>query len=405
MKSKKTISVLWICVVLSMLFIYAEPNISSESNGVGDKIERKKGIFIAGAGIAGSGKSSLFKALHQMLYKSNLFVEPEEDEWPEVIRNKGSYDRFTLMTAFRNMRVPNYHKADNAKKNGGIALMDACVDLMYPFFWLGSSMALGFEDWEKDLQLMIEDLAQGENKIALADYIFREKAKDGTDQSDAAKALRYMFANDLNRLPRPDVIVMFDIEFNVWKGFVKKRGREHDVNKNFEKAHGLSSAMSDAVTELVNKFNEKNDKCNKIVGCACETLGCACNEGQSISYLEQNSKSSILIGDPTDPDCIKKIVLKIEDISPSTMAERLLVILLAEKILSVKDVNFGMISLETCREIVGNKQIEIDNLTLEIIKIIIVLKQQDNELGSDPQVMNLVSNLATINLQKFINYN
>lgn len=323
MKNKRTVFVLWIYVFLLTLFSYAN---SVHVNSANSNVDTKKGIFVAGIGIAGSGKKEIFRELHKMLFRSNLFIESEKDEWPEVIRNKDLYDRLTLVTALRNMHLPHYRKAHVARNNGKIALMDNCVDLLYPFSWLGSGVSLDFEIWKEDLELMIECLDESQSTELLIDCMLKE-----------AKVLKYflrhMHANDLQNLAKPDVIVMFDIEFDVWKKFIKKRNPNYDVNKNLDKTHNLSSAMNAAVTELVNKLNNENLKCEKIIG------------------LGQDSQSPILIANPKDSDCIKKFVLEIEDISFSAMAEKLLIILLKEKILLAKDVNFNQVSIGTCEKI------------------------------------------------------
>lgn len=334
MKNKKTVFVLWIYVFFLTLFSYANP---TNVNLANSNVDRKKGIFVASVGIAGSGKKEIFRELHRILYNSNLFVEFEKDEWPEVIRNKDLYSRLTRVTAFRNMRMPNYRKADASRNNGEIALMDNCVDLLYPFFWLSSGVSLDFEIWEEDLKLMIECLDEIQNTESLVDCILKEGYKSKGNQANSVIGLKYflkfMYVNDLKNLAKPDVIVMFDIEFHVWKKFIKKRNPNYDVNKNFSKTHDLSSAMNAAIVELVHKLNNENLKCEKIIG------------------LEQGSQSPILIADPKDSDCIKKIVLEVEDISSSAMAEKLLIILLKEKILLTKDVNFTQVSIGTREEI------------------------------------------------------
>lgn len=170
-----------------------------------------EGVMIAGIGIAGTGKSTTFIELNRLLKDSVLFLEPEEEKWPEVVQMKKEAGQFSLITAYRNLRMPNYLRAQALRKEGKFVLIDSYFDLVTPFI-------LGHEG--------------GEWIIEKEDPYFN--------------ALNAMAQVDLERLPLPDILVVFHCNRNHWEEMIRGRGRKSDQNRNLDATYALLPFFEDA---------------------------------------------------------------------------------------------------------------------------------------------------------------
>src|ERR1700733_10991776 len=85
------------------------------SNYAPNCAEYMTGVFIAGMGLPGSGKSAVFSALADLLIrdgiKTTLYREPEEAEWPPAVTERRRCGAITALTWFRAQRVPFCYKA------------------------------------------------------------------------------------------------------------------------------------------------------------------------------------------------------------------------------------------------------------------------------------------------------
>ena len=57
-------------------------------------------MFLAFSGLPSSGKSSTARALGRILEIETL-LEPEETDWPELVRERETMGAFTALTWFR----------------------------------------------------------------------------------------------------------------------------------------------------------------------------------------------------------------------------------------------------------------------------------------------------------------
>lgn len=198
-----------------------------------------RGFFVAGMGIPSCGKSSAMRLLAEKC-GAHFFAEPEEPQWPSAVLERDQSGCFAAMTWFRSIRVPFYHKAKACAAEGSLALVDSYYDGLMDGL-LGQS---GME-W-----LMESD----DPYFALA---------------------KNMAKLDWHHLPKPDILVVFDISKEDWEKMITARGRQLDqeqalldsyptqdlfweVSQNFCAEHGISllrfqqryGKLEDAVEEF-----------------------------------------------------------------------------------------------------------------------------------------------------------
>ncbi len=120
-----------------------------------------------------------------------------------------------MLTWFRSIRVPMLFKADLIRKNGGLALVDSYYDKLLIQY-------LGKEGMEW-LMSPADPYYDVEKQIALL---------------------------DLKHLPIADVVVFFDVDFDTWISFLKKRNRKLDNDVFFKKSYATKKLFCDAVEHL-----------------------------------------------------------------------------------------------------------------------------------------------------------
>ncbi len=183
--------------------------------------EAKRGVMIAGVGISGAGKSSTFKALHK-LTGGHLFVEPEESELPDFLKQLEHCDQFTILMAFRCLRMPNFIKAEKLRKKGELVLLDSYFDkIMYSY--------IGKKEF---------------NWLMSAEHPY----------FPAVKAIKEL---DKDTIPDADVIVLFEIDYKTWRRFLKMRNRTTDNDECFLKSYGIAKAIEEAVEDIARRKHIK----------------------------------------------------------------------------------------------------------------------------------------------------
>jgi thymidylate kinase len=169
-----------------------------------------EGVLIVGMGIPGSGKSSIFGALADLLKRQNkdttLYREPEESEWTPAVSDRERSGYISALTWFRSIRVPMLFQADQDRKDGKIALVDSYYDkLIHLYFdhpnfeWLMPNN----DPYRKCYQLLIEQ--------------------------------------DFELLPDASCVISITVDENRWGNLVKGRGRELDRKSDLLNFHHMQS--------------------------------------------------------------------------------------------------------------------------------------------------------------------
>lgn len=173
------------------------------------------GILIAGMGLPGSGKSSVFAALADLLKRkgqdASLYREPEEAEWPAAVHERDTVGFITALTWFRAIRVPMLYNAVQDKNDGKIALVDSFYDKLIHLYFDNPSFA-----W-----LMPPD-------------------------DHYRLCYRSMIEQDYHLLPNADCIVTFAVQNTRWANLVKGRGRDLDRKSDLLQNHHMQAAFVDA---------------------------------------------------------------------------------------------------------------------------------------------------------------
>lgn len=118
-------------------------------------------------------------------------LEPEE--WPAAVQQRDTVGAFTALSWFRAMRVPNLYAAATARAQGEVALVDSYYDKLC-VHWLRRP---GME-W-----LLPPDDPWADLAVAVAQ-------------------------RDWELLPSPDAVVSFEVDNEVWREFLMRRGRSLD---------------------------------------------------------------------------------------------------------------------------------------------------------------------------------
>ena len=86
-----------------------------------------RGTLIAFMGLPGSGKTSTARELANLL-EAAVYLEPNEEHWPQAVLNRHRVGAFTALTWFRSMRVPLLVTAAGDRDAGRIAVLDSYYD-------------------------------------------------------------------------------------------------------------------------------------------------------------------------------------------------------------------------------------------------------------------------------------
>jgi hypothetical protein len=149
-----------------------------------------------------------------------VFLEPEECCWAEAANQKSGF--FTALTWFRSQRVPKLYEAEKLRLAGQRVYVDSVYDSLCSY-WLGKKGM----DW----------------LIPPSDVYF-----------SVAMDLACL---DKTRLPKPDVLIIFEIEEHDWKNLLHKRGRALDGAQSFSGTHYTQQYYVDAGLEYAKEFSVK----------------------------------------------------------------------------------------------------------------------------------------------------
>lgn len=172
------------------------------------------GLFIAGLGLPGSGKSSVLGALANRL-DCTFYAEPEEAAWPPAVTDRALNGCFSAITWFRTVRVPQLFAADKLRASGQIVVVDSYFDKAM-HYCLGKA---GME-WLIDSQ----------------DPYFA--------------IVKQMMALDVAKLPDADCIVCFIIDKQDWLELLKVRGRHLDSEFAIESTFATQQHYIEAAKQL-----------------------------------------------------------------------------------------------------------------------------------------------------------
>ena len=170
-------------------------------------------MIVAFSGISGSGKSTMARLLAQRI-NAQAFIEPEEREWPLVVRKRDTYGAATALLALRQGWITQYVQADQARSQGQLALIDTYYFKTTSYYLDKPGM-----DW-----LM-------------------------PTNDPYCPLIKNMFALDRTEYPDADRVVLFDIAFSDWQQLLKARGRAWDTPPGLYDLYVLTSTYIAQATE------------------------------------------------------------------------------------------------------------------------------------------------------------
>lgn len=173
----------------------------------------KKGTFIAGLGLSGSGKTTVLAELSNIT-RMRIFSEPEENEWPRAVQNIKKYP-FTALTCFRSERIPQLYDAFELSEEGYDVIFDTYYDkVLYDYLGKpGMEWLLDPEDPYFETALM-------------------------------------MTKSDWISLPRATCIVFFYVSYDDWIKLLNKRGRVIDKDPQFLKSYKTQQLILNAAKKI-----------------------------------------------------------------------------------------------------------------------------------------------------------
>lgn len=175
----------------------------------------EKGFVVAFAGLSGSGKTTMAKTLEH-LCSCCILTEPEESDWPEVITHSSEFGYFSMWMGFRQLWLPLQYKAHKLKKENRLVILDSYFIKI-----------IGYELSEPGCEWLFP-------------------------KDDAYFHLYQQICQlDINYLPDPDYIVLFDISFEDWIKFLDSRNRSWDKTAGFVESYASTKqAIQKAIESL-----------------------------------------------------------------------------------------------------------------------------------------------------------
>lgn len=179
--------------------------------------QSSKGLLITAVGLPGSGKSSVMKELSGMI-DASCFCEPEEKDWADAVMLRHLCGNFTMLNWFRAVRVPQLYRASQLRSTGEIAITDSYYDKL------------------------------------LAYYIGKPGMEWLIDPSDPYfDVVANMAKLDWDELPTADVIVFFDVSYEMWKSLLTKRNRLLDLDPKFLESYATQELFYNACKKLAHE--------------------------------------------------------------------------------------------------------------------------------------------------------
>jgi thymidylate kinase len=179
--------------------------------------QSSKGLFITAVGLPGSGKSSAIKELAGLI-DGSCFCEPEEKHWADAATLKHLSGNFTMITWFRSMRVPQLYRASLLRSSGEIALTDRYYDKLLAYYIDKPGM-----EW----------------LISPSDPYF-----------DAMVAIA---KKDWEQLPTADVIIFFEVSYDLWKDLLIKRNCLMDLDPQLLESFATQEIFFNACKKLADE--------------------------------------------------------------------------------------------------------------------------------------------------------
>lgn len=179
-----------------------------------------QGKVIVFSGQSCSGKSTLARLVAQ---KMNVVCksEPEEKDWPRVAKNWYGYRATTAMIAMRQLWIELFVDADVLRQEGHTVIIDTYFLKTAGYYIDKPGMA-----WL---------IGQDDPYVLL---------------------LKQIFELDQHMFPDADCVVLFDVNLDDWKLFLKSRGREWDNNPGFDESFLLlKKYVDDATIAQCQKYN------------------------------------------------------------------------------------------------------------------------------------------------------
>jgi len=174
-----------------------------------------EGVLIVGMGLPGSGKSSVFCALADLLVRqgkdTSLYREPEESEWPLAVSDRDRSGCISALTWFRSIRVPMLFQAAQDRDNGKIAIVDSYYDKLIHL------------------------------------YFDRPNFEWLMPNNDPYRACYQKLIDlDYKSLPNANCVITFIVENERWSHLVKGRGRDLDRKSDLLNYHYMQSEFLEA---------------------------------------------------------------------------------------------------------------------------------------------------------------
>jgi deoxyadenosine/deoxycytidine kinase len=181
-----------------------------------------KGTVVAFAGLSGSGKTTMAKTLAG-LCSCECLTEPEGIDWPDVVKKRDLYGDFSMWMGFRQLWLPQQYEAQRLKKEGLTVFLDSLFIKI-----------LGYELDEPG-----------------TDWIFQKDDPYYTTFERVCKL-------DIQHLPDPDYIVLFDVPYDTWLKLLSTRDREWDRTPGFiESYQQTKEAIAKTIRQLCYERNIK----------------------------------------------------------------------------------------------------------------------------------------------------
>ena len=181
--------------------------------------QAQKGLIITAVGLPGSGKSSAMKELAELI-DGSCFCEPEGKDWTDAATLRHISGSFTMITWFRSLRVPMLYRASQLRAVGEIAITDRYYDKL------------------------------------LAYYIGKPGMEWLINPSDPYYDIMVAIAKkDWEQLPTADVIVFFEVSYDLWKNFLTKRDRLQDANPRLLESFSTQELFFNACKKLADEKN------------------------------------------------------------------------------------------------------------------------------------------------------
>jgi hypothetical protein len=171
-------------------------------------------VIIAMLGLPGAGKSTLARALAELL-DADALLEPDEAQWPEFVVHPHVNGAFTRLSWFRSQRVPLYYAAKDSAARGHAAILDSYYD-KWCVGWLG----------RPGLEWLIEP------------------------DDPYMPVARQMASTDHEQLPAADVVIMLEIDEQQWLEQLASRGRVIDRHDPFLRSHRSQAHFVETALEF-----------------------------------------------------------------------------------------------------------------------------------------------------------